>query len=129
MSNSPFDPPQSDIRTSGGVTRVSPAEADRIAKKIKKLNRISLGLAIPGIALQAMGQAYPLLNIPGLILVLFGFGYYAKMKGRSPVWCLMAFFSCIGLIVLAVLPKYCHHCEQATGRQKNCQHCHAPAPL
>ena len=45
----------------------------------------------------------PLVIILGTALLLVGFAYYAKAKGRSPVWCLVAFLSCIGLIILALL--------------------------
>ena len=47
-----------------------------------------------------MGIAISLL---GTVLLLEGFAYYAKAKGRNPAWCLMAFLSIIGLIVLACL--------------------------
>ena len=36
-------------------------------------------------------------------MVLVGFAYYAKAKGRNPLWCLAAFLSLIGLIILALL--------------------------
>jgi hypothetical protein len=39
----------------------------------------------------------------GTALLLVGFAYYAKAKGRNPAWCLMAFLSFIGLIVLGIL--------------------------
>ena len=39
----------------------------------------------------------------GTALLLVGFAYYAKAKGRSPAWCLVAFLSCVGLIILALL--------------------------
>ena len=38
--------------------------------------------------------------LAGTALLLAGFAYYAKAKGRHPAWCLMAFLSIIGLIVL-----------------------------
>lgn len=39
----------------------------------------------------------------GFILLLVGFAYYAKMKGRSRAWCLVAFLGIIGLVILACL--------------------------
>ena len=39
----------------------------------------------------------------GTLFLLVGLAYYARAKGRSPWWCLFAFLSLIGLIVLACL--------------------------
>lgn len=44
-----------------------------------------------------------LLALAGTAMVLTGFAYYAKAKGRSPVWCLAGFLSLIGLVILALL--------------------------
>jgi hypothetical protein len=57
----------------------------------------------PGPQLEARIGALVLLGGTGLMLV--GFAYYAMAKGRSPAWCLLAFLSCIGLIILAFLPE------------------------
>ena len=108
---------------------VTPEQASVIAAEIKKLNRISFAFALPGLALQAASRYNPLLALLGGILLLIGLGFYAKMKGRDAAWGLVGVLSCIGLVILAVLPKRCHHCKKATGRGKTCQHCQAPAPL
>ena len=42
-------------------------------------------------------------SLVGTVLLLIGLAFYAKAKGRHPAWCLMAFLSLIGLIVLALL--------------------------
>jgi len=92
----------------------------------KSYNRKSFYWGIPGIILQSVGfvmvmnyvsqldmttyQQEPLhitfarlILLLGSILLLVGFAYYAKMKGRSPAWCLVGFLGLIGLIILACL--------------------------
>jgi hypothetical protein len=90
---------------------------------IARYNNISLALGIPGIILQVAGNIMMTSNpenrtlgrlvlVVGTLLLIGGLAMYAKAKGRSPVWGLMGFLSCIGLIVLALL-KDC-----APGRQR-----------
>ena len=83
---------------------------------IAHYNTKSLAYGVPGLVLQiggniaaqatenpttaAIATAATLL---GTILLLIGLAFYAKAKGRHPAWCLMAFLSLIGLIVLACL--------------------------
>jgi Ca2+/Na+ antiporter len=81
---------------------------------IQEYNRKSFYFGIPGIILQLSGRIMAN-EIPknenlgavyifvGTVLLLVGLLYYAKAKGRHPAWCLMAFLSFIGLIVLACL--------------------------
>jgi hypothetical protein len=80
---------------------------------IARYNKLSFGFGIPGIILQIVGQLVrlsperetigSLTLLVGTVLLMIGLAYYAKAKGRSPAWCLMGFFSLIGLIVLACL--------------------------
>ena len=72
---------------------------------IKKYNNISLAAGIPGIIIQVLGSIVgnSEIIIIGTLLLLLGFAYYAKAKGRNPAWASMAFFSVIGIIVLACL--------------------------
>ncbi len=77
---------------------------------IAKYNKISLAVGIPGIIVQFAGILLGELGAPGVPVALLGTGlllvglvYYTKAKARSPAWCLMAFLSLIGLIVLACL--------------------------
>ncbi len=80
---------------------------------IKRYNNMSLALGVPGIILQIVGNIMSrnpgqlllglLLALVGTGLLLAGLAYYALAKGRNPAWCLMAFLSIIGLIVLACL--------------------------
>jgi uncharacterized membrane protein YjjB (DUF3815 family) len=39
----------------------------------------------------------------GTALLLIGFGFYVRPKGRSPAWCLLALLSLIGWVVLILL--------------------------
>ncbi len=89
-------------------------------------NRKSFYWGIPGIILQAIGFAVffnslsqldmasyrqePLsvifariVLLLGVILLMVGFAYYAKMKGRSPAWCLVGLLGIIGLLILVFL--------------------------
>ena len=42
--------------------------------------------------------------IGGSIMLIVGLGYYAKGKGYSSVLGLLGLLSCIGLLILAILP-------------------------
>lgn len=50
--------------------------------------------------LTALGWSIYLL---GTALLLIGFGFYVRVKGRSPAWCLLALFSLIGWVILILL--------------------------
>lgn len=80
-----------------------------------QLNRKSLALGIPGIVLQIVGNVvvrmqpdYALIGVVitlgGTVLLIAGLSYYAQAKGHSGWWGLMGFLSCLGLLVLALLP-------------------------
>lgn len=83
---------------------------------IARYNNKSLLFGIPGIILQITGRVgslpgaesessglFLLVMLAGTILLLIGLAYYAMAKGRHAAWCLFAFLSIIGLIVLACL--------------------------
>jgi peptidoglycan/LPS O-acetylase OafA/YrhL len=82
---------------------------------IGRYNRTSLLFGVPGLLLQFGGPVAAFAVFPevprlqeltvlaGTLLLLIGLAYYAMAKGRSPWWCLLAFFSCIGFLGLAVL--------------------------
>ena len=42
--------------------------------------------------------------LAGAILLIIGLGYYAKAKGYSAVLGLLGLLSCVGVLILAVLP-------------------------
>jgi len=94
---------------------------------IAAYSRKSLALGIPGLVLQ-IGCYYLLSNLvifpknpntvphattgvllelgmfAGNILFIIGLCFYAKSKGYSGLWGLLGVFSCIGLLILAILP-------------------------
>jgi len=85
---------------------------------ITRYNNISLALGGPGFILYIAGVAVlvnsdsrvlgVLLGLSGIVLLLGGVAFAALSKGRSPAWCLLGLFGCIGgvvaLVVLACLP-------------------------
>jgi hypothetical protein len=73
-------------------------------------------LVVGGIILQVLGRmiypltGYPILRLSGWVISLFGtmlllvgFAFYVKSKGRHPAWCLFALLSVIGWIVIILL--------------------------
>ena len=72
---------------------------------IKEHNNKSLALGIPGFIVNGVGYGMQsdLLLIIGAAMLVAGFGYYAKAKGRSPWLGFLALFSIFGIIVLAAL--------------------------
>ena len=79
---------------------------------IKRYNNLSLVIAIPGIIIQVAAQLMMqgeqsnlglLVSLIGTVMVLIGFAYYAKAKGRNPLWCIVGVFSCLGLLIMALL--------------------------
>ena len=76
---------------------------------IKRYNRISLTVGLPGAVIQFIGleMRTPVGHIVmaiGTILLMVGLVYYLKAKGHTPVWCLLAFLSWIGIIILFFFP-------------------------
>jgi len=39
----------------------------------------------------------------GTVLLVIGFGFYVRSKGRSPAWSLLALISIIGWVILVIL--------------------------
>jgi hypothetical protein len=82
---------------------------------IAEHNRMSLFYGVPGVILQFPGPflveyLWPQANwlpklvaIVGSVLLLVGLSYYARAKGRNPAWCLLAFLSWLGILLLALL--------------------------
>jgi hypothetical protein len=79
---------------------------------IKRYNNLSFVFGLPGLVLQVVGLMLDtqlrsnlgfVVELGGTVLLLTGFSYYAKAKGRHPAWCLVAFLSCFGPIILAFL--------------------------
>ncbi len=80
---------------------------------IRRYNNLSFLFFIPVIIAQVagwilkenhgLGMLALVLLVGGTLLALLGFGYYAKAKGRSPLWGVVGFLGVLGLLVLAVL--------------------------
>ena len=98
-------------------------------------HRTSLAWGIPGVLLQIagntlaavaifgygkpeMGQA--VLFIAGLVCLMIGLVYYAKAKGRSPIWGLLGVFSIFGLIILACLKDLENEEQEPQSRTTPC---------
>lgn len=114
------------------MRQLAPADAAAIGKRIQQLNSLSLAIGGPGLLLQSIGQF--LGGIPGALVTLLGTGLliaglvmYARMRGQSGWWGALGLISCIGMVVLLLLPKRCHFCGQQT-KALSCGHCGAPAP-
>jgi hypothetical protein len=93
---------------------------------IPEYNQKSLQIGIPGLLLQIAGALVPRVlyggggvaaqmpewvawgalvgELAGSVLLIIGFSYYAKAKGYSGVLGLLGLLSCIGLLILALLP-------------------------
>ncbi len=72
---------------------------------IKKHNNTSLGFGIPGLILQCAGDAQNQLFVMvcGGIMLFVSFVFYAKARGRSPLWGLLSLFSLFGILGLGLL--------------------------
>jgi hypothetical protein len=66
-------------------------------------------LQFVGGSVTAMSHSLPLIVLGwsvcliGMVLLLIGFDFYIRSKGRSPAWCLLALLSIIGWVVLILL--------------------------
>lgn len=132
VEQNPYAPPADDAPPDVPENRVAPARAELIRQRIARLNRNSLQLGGAGFLLQAMGRNVSGLGGSMVVLVgsaafVTGLVLYAQMRGRSGWWGLLGLLSCVGLLVLLVLPKYCHHCGRVA-KGSECSHCGAPAP-
>jgi cytochrome b561 len=62
-----------------------------------------------GGSVTAMSHSLPVtvlgwsIYLVGTALLLIGFSFYVRAKGRSPAWCLLALLSVIGWVVLILL--------------------------
>jgi hypothetical protein len=84
---------------------------------IKRYNNLSFLFFIPGVIAQvagiilleehvppeSLGILASFLVIGGTLMAITGFAFYAKAKGRSPLWGVAGFIGLPGLLLLAVL--------------------------
>lgn len=123
----------------GAAPRIDPLKAKEIKERISKLNLLSFALAIPGMVLHGfalqmgtqLGTSPPpiagALQLLGIALVIAGFCFYARMKGRSGALGLLGLLSCLGLIILHFLSKTCQNCSSSAGHAaKECSTCGGP---
>ena len=88
------------------------------------MNQKSFIFGIPGVIMQVVGNFMRnpegavtglglLISLCGTAFLMVGLVFYAKAKGRHPAWCLFAFLSLIGLLVLALLKDHSQASEPA----------------
>ena len=81
---------------------------------IERYNRISLAIGLPGAVIQFVGleMRTPIGSIImaiGTILLMVGLAYYLKAKGHAPIFCILAFLSWFGIIILLFFPDRLKH--------------------
>lgn len=78
-----------------------------------KLNRTSLLIGAPGLILQVIGHSIRVGGNEGLgltialiggVLLIVGLSFYARAKGYHGAWGLLGLLSCLGLLILALMP-------------------------
>ena len=137
MTHDPYAPPKSDSLDAPSLIepslgRMSEAEYARIQGRLKAMNRTSLSLGVPGLALQGFGNAMHgvtggLATLVGVGLLVAGLSVYARMRGHSPWFGALGLLSCLGMLILVLLPKRCFNCQAVT-KGATCAACGAPAP-
>ncbi|MBT4484967.1 MAG: hypothetical protein HOC71_14960 [Candidatus Latescibacteria bacterium] len=73
---------------------------------IKSENNKSLLFGAPGIFIQLAGSQFlhnELIIFIGTILFVAGVVFYARSKGRHPLWGILGAWSFIGVIIIALL--------------------------
>jgi len=137
VNHDPYAPPKADAfdgpkSAEPGLGRMSDAEYARIQGRLRSMNRTSLALGIPGLALQGGGNAMHgvaggLASLVGIGLLIGGLSVYARMRGHSRWFGALGLLSCLGMLILALLPKKCFNCQAAV-KGATCAACGAPAP-
>jgi hypothetical protein len=133
VNQDPLQPPSAEeLVVSAAPLTLDPPRAREIAARIRRLNRASLVLGVLGLSVQVGAQVVG--GPSGALLALVGTGVFvaalslhAQMRNRSGWWGLLGVLSCLGLVILLILPKRCHHCNAVTKGQ-TCALCGAPAP-
>lgn len=113
-----------------GMTPYDPAE---VQHRLKKLNNQSLAWGVPGLILQSVGSlggeslggASGLVWLLGTGLLIRGLALYAQSRGHHWAFAFLGLFSCLGMIVLALLPKKCIVCG-GSSKAGACVRCYAP---
>ncbi len=132
----PYKPPEI-LDGEVAEAAISAEEADRIAMRLSKFNGLSFAFGLPGLALQfgareiglATGstQTAALASVTGQALFVIGLGFYAALRGRKWPWAGLGLLSCVGLLVLYFMPKYCLNCvSRASYKVRTCERCGGP---
>jgi hypothetical protein len=121
---------QNEASVNRDQTPATDDEKAAIGSRIKRLNDGALLLGVGGLGLQGFGRASAngWLVMGGTAALVGGLALYARMRGRNGWWGALGLLSVVGLAVLYLLPKRCHHCA-ANAKGKVCAVCGAPAPL
>jgi hypothetical protein len=136
VNQDPYAPPKADpldaSRREPSLGRMSDAEYARIQRRLRSMNQTSLALGAPGLGLQIGGNAMHgvaggLTSLVGIGLLVAGLSVYARMRGHSPWLGALGLLSCLGMLILALLPKRCSNCQART-KGATCTECGAPAP-
>jgi hypothetical protein len=132
MNPNPYAPPSAPMVAGSRTGSITPQRAAEIQKEIKINNLLSFALGIPGIGLQVIGRNMGgilggVTSLVGTALLMGGLVFYARLRGRSAVYALFGLLSCVGLLVLYFIPKYCLNCRtKASYGKKQCEACGAP---
>jgi len=113
-----------------GMAQYDPAE---VQQRLKKLNNTSLMIGGPGLLLQIIGSAMgnslgglaPLFSLAGTGLLIYGLTFYVRSRGYHWALAFLGLFSCLGLVVLALVPRKCIVCKGAS-KMGQCVQCGAP---
>ena len=136
MTHDPYAPPKADSLDPSlaqpGQIQMNEAQYARIRGQLQAMNRKSLSLGGTGLVLQIGGNAMHgaigvVASLLGLGLLIAGLSTYARMRGHSPWFGALGLLSCLGMLVLVLLPKKCFNCT-AKIKGANCAACGAPAP-
>jgi hypothetical protein len=127
----PYTPPTGSFDPNAAPP-LTPERRAEVDSELKRLNRMSFMLALPGFAFQGFSRSMEggialLVSLLGTALVISGLVFYAKLRGRHPAWSVLGLASCLGLLVLYFLPKRCLHCTTSHSYSaKQCSRCGAP---
>lgn len=124
----PYAPPQYGEPAMGGYPYFAEVE-----QRIKRMNTMSFVWGLPGLLLQTAGWVMMdsfgplggLLTLVGTTLLIIGLSYYARSRGHSWAFAFLGLLSCLGMIILAVLPRNCIVCGGGS-RNGQCLRCGAP---
>lgn len=73
----------------------------------REYNRKSFAYGVPGLLLWVIGLFfYPPIALIGTVLIIGGIAYYAKSKGRHPLWGLLGLLGIFGFIPLLFFKDY-----------------------